>query len=736
MSISYLPAVIKHSIALRAFESGHPSPQIAFTYFDRNTNPQGARYQNVWTGICDWIEQSSPTAATKDELPLFKLATFANNYRSNTTVEKIYGVEGDYDAGLMQPHEAVVRLTTANVIAFIYTSPSHTPEKPKWRVIAPTSQPRNVSERHNLIGRINGILSGVLANESFTDSQSYYIGRLTTGHPVQCFRANGGCYIDAIESVIIGPPKANGMDGRKLLGTDRAPDVQLATIALNSIDPNETDYNEWRNVSFAFRHATTGLDIDDRLIRTIWDAWCDRYTVKPNAPADNEKLWRSATYGTNVGWSYLRHQAIKSGNLIDDQRARMTLGVRSSLPTPTTPEIPQQSIFDQAYNGPLAASAISTALATSIRQHLPIAFDTFKQRMVKRHAMPWDNEPTKKYPALWGDVDDAYLQSWFHHLALKPTMEAVRNAATIAAYRNKFNPVTDYLISLQWDGVPRIGNLFTEYFRATNVEFARIIGAKFLIGMVARAFHPGCKVDTVVILEGEQGKLKSTALNVLAGDEYFSDGLPDIHHKDAADHLQGLWLVEIGELAAVKRSDIADVNRFLTTRIDKFRPSYGRHTIESPRTSVFAATTNADIYLKDPTGARRFWPIAVGSTIDLDGLRRDRDQLFAEAVTRYRQNEQHWLNDDEYEIAMRETSDRQEQHAWHGRVITYLATQADIVYTEHVLSIVLQITIDRQTKSNQMEVATIIRSTKEFKQGRDAQRKRCWRRIALPGRHA
>lgn len=728
MFVPLVASAVKNSIALRAFDSGMP-PQIEFTHFERNNNPFGTRHQHDWSGLCDWIEQGAPTKATKDELPMIKLATFAYNYRSNASVETIYGIECDYDAELMQPHEAVIRLTEHGVIAFVYTSPSHTPEKPRWRVIAPTSKPLNVSERHNLVGRINGILGGVLANESFVDSQSYYIGRLVNGRPIQCFRTNGSHYIDAVQSVIIAPPKANGANGRKPLGTDRAPNFQLAEIALNSLNVN-CYRNEWRDISFAFRHAVTGLVHDDDA-RSVWDAWNAGFS-KPSEPGANDKQWRSADNGTNFGWSYLRHQAIKSGNLTNDQRARITLGTPSpSITTSTTQETQQQSIFDQGYNGPLAASAVSTALATSIRQNLPLAYDTFKQRMVKRHAMPWDNEPTKKYPALWGDVDDAYLQSWFHHLALKPTMEAVRNASTIAAHRNKFNPVTDYLNSLQWDGVSRINDLFLTYFNATNEMFARIVGSKFLISMVARAYDPGCKVDTVVILEGEQGKLKSTALNVLAGDEYFSDGLPDIHHKDAADHLQGLWLVEIGEMAAVKRSDMVDVNRFLTTRIDKFRPSYGRHTIDSPRTSVFAATTNADVYLKDPTGARRFWPIAVGNTIDLDGLRRDRDQLFAEAVTRYRQSEQYWLNDAEYEVAKRETSERQELHPWHNTVIEYLAYR-NIVYIADVLSH-LKIPSDKQTKGYQMEVATIIRTTKQFKKGEDHNHKRCWKRIgAVP----
>ncbi|WP_354136539.1 phage/plasmid primase, P4 family [Bradyrhizobium sp. LB11.1] len=346
MSLHLIASTFKRCLSLSAFDSGQ-MPEICFTYFERNNNPQGTRLQNDWPALCAWIEQSVPTAATKDELPLIKLATFANNYRSNANIEAIYGIECDYDAEVMQPQEAVSRLTAANIIAFIYTTPSHTPEKPRWRVIAPTSQPRSVLERHNLVGRINGILGGVLANESFTDSQSYYVGRLISGHPVQCFRVNGTCYIDTVESVIIALAKANGSGGRKPLGTDCAPDFEQATIALNSLDVN-CNRNEWRDISFAFRHAVTGL-VHDKAARLVWDIWNTGFRG-PNEPDKNDKQWRSADNGTNFGWSYLRQHAIKSGKLTDDQRARLALGSHQQPQAPQPmPVLPSKQIEENAF---------------------------------------------------------------------------------------------------------------------------------------------------------------------------------------------------------------------------------------------------------------------------------------------------------------------------------------------------------------------------------------------------
>lgn len=248
----------------------------------------------------------------------------------------------------------------------------------------------------------------------------------------------------------------------------------------------------------------------------------------------------------------------------------------------------------------------------------------------------------------------------------------VQDGLLMYSDRNRFNSVTDYLNGLHWDGLPRLTEIFTNYFAAENADFARLTGSKFLIGMVARAMKPGCKRDEMPIFEGEQGTKKSTALNILAGDEYFSDGLPDIHDKDALQHLQGMWLIEIGELSALRKSEIEDVKRFVTSRTDKFRPAYGRNVVESPRSSVFAGTTNSETYLKDPTGARRFWPIKCGE-IDLDGLHRDRDQLFAEAVVRWTAGERYWLDGtDEIALARGETDMRQDRDDWHEAVMAFV----------------------------------------------------------------
>lgn len=253
----------------------------------------------------------------------------------------------------------------------------------------------------------------------------------------------------------------------------------------------------------------------------------------------------------------------------------------------------------------------------------------------------------------YGPVLNDGVASRLRHLIYEtfgflPSRDLFEETLDDIALVNRFHPVQEYLECLKWDQWPRVGTWLAHYLGAEHSSYVETIGRCFFIAMVARIYSPGCKQDYMLILEGPQAALKSMACWVIAG-EWFSDGLPDVRDsKDCSQHLQGKWLIEVGELSAMSKAETTTLKAFITRQTERYRPSYGRREVIQPRQCVFVGTTNADCYLKDATGGRRFWPVKCGS-IEVEKLRADRDQLFAEAVHLFKSGEK-WWPDRDFEI--------------------------------------------------------------------------------------
>jgi predicted P-loop ATPase len=292
-----------------------------------------------------------------------------------------------------------------------------------------------------------------------------------------------------------------------------------------------------------------------------------------------------------------------------------------------------------------------------------LAFDDFAQGVVVRQPLQWDSASTT-FPRPWEDADDIRTAEWLQLRGINVAPVVVGRAVGAVARELRIHPVRDWLEGLRWDGTPRIETWTSAYLGADPTAFNHTIGALWLISAVARIYRPGVKADHMLILEGAQGARKSTAIKVLAGEEWFTDELPELGSKDAALHMQGVWIVEIAELDAIGRAEVSRIKAFLTRTTDRFRPPYGRYTVEVPRQCVFAGTVNPDTYLRDETGNRRFWPLRCG-TIDIAALARDRDQLWAEAVHRFRAGAIWWIDDPALLAEAREEQDRRYQSdAW------------------------------------------------------------------------
>lgn len=251
-------------------------------------------------------------------------------------------------------------------------------------------------------------------------------------------------------------------------------------------------------------------------------------------------------------------------------------------------------------------------------------FDTFAVRLQSRWRAPdWREAVEAEATAL-----TAYLQRRFEMPHLK--VRTVEEALTLVGLEQQVDPLRAYVEGLAWDGVPRLDGWLVRHFGVEDTEYARMAGTNWLVGMAARALRPGCQMQNMVLLEGRQGIGKSMGVRALVPDAMFGETTDSIANKDFFVSLSGKWLVEIGELSALRGASEERIKSVISMPSTRYRAPFARDAQDHPRRCVFVGTTNSDVHYSDVTGARRFWPVKCGR-VDVDGIARDRDQLFAEA---------------------------------------------------------------------------------------------------------
>lgn len=288
--------------------------------------------------------------------------------------------------------------------------------------------------------------------------------------------------------------------------------------------------------------------------------------------------------------------------------------------------------------------------------------------------LPWS--PYTKRRA-WEDNDNQGLYWYFEKVYRITGNGKIDGALSLHSAQHMFNDVRNYLESVEWDGVPRLDTLFIDYLGAEDKPYTRAVTRKAFVAAVARAMDPGCKYDTMLILSGPQGIGKSTLLDRMSHG-WFTDNIRTFEGKDASELLQGVWLVEIGELDAFRQTDVSRIKQFLSLRADRFRAAYGRHVKDIPRHCVFFGTTNSSEYLRDRTGNRRFWPVDVGvqphaKNVWTD-LENERDQLWAEAVLRWRLGEPLFLTGELEQEAKAEQEAHREVSSKEGIILDFIET--------------------------------------------------------------
>ncbi len=332
---------------------------------------------------------------------------------------------------------------------------------------------------------------------------------------------------------------------------------------------------------------------------------------------------------------------------------------------------PQTGKFDRSVKNVLLQMSYDPCLSGRIRK------DDFAERLVGLAPLPW--EPRRSAEGLfeWTDEDDAGLRGYIERQLGFRSKDVIDDALIQAALANRFNPVTDYMDSLRWDGQARLDSLFIDYLGAEDCEYTRTVARKMFVAAVARAHVPGTKFDYMAVFCGPQGIGKSTLIFKMAL-RWFTDSIKTFQNKDASELLQGCLIVEFSELEAFDRSDVNAAKSFITRLQDHYRAAYGRRTEKHARRCVFFGTTNDHSYLKDPTGNRRFLPVDclvqprtknVFSEMPQEVI----DQLWAEAVHYWYNGEQLWLSDAMEAEAEKRRERHFEEDPWQGVIMEFLS---------------------------------------------------------------
>lgn len=453
---------------------------------------------------------------------------------------------------------------------------------------------------------------------------------------------------------------------------------------------------------------------------------------------DGSTLLFAAQAGHKFGWWFCSH-AHCSGRRSEDvlaalpaaakDVAKQQLGLpaeydgsreRRSPPPTVTPTTGSTVATEEPWRLSLRYTGAGTLTrdpgnAALLLSNLPewqgvLEYDAFADRI--RWARPAPPLAGFALPTIGDDLQDhhdVYVSHWLARThGLTVSTRATHDALVVAARTTIVHPLRAYLDGLRHDGTPRLARWLHTYLGAADDTYTSAVGTWWMIAGVARAYRAGCQADHVLILEGGQGEGKTETCRVLAGAWYLGH-LPDLQTKDSLQLLQGHWLVEIGELDALKGAAATRIKNFLTQTVDEYRPPYLRTPHKRPRQCIFIGTTNEHAYLRDATGARRFWPVTM-QRLDRDALVRDRDQLWAEAKQALEDGAPWWPSAGLREAITAQQEERYEQDEWEGKIHDYVAPRVDGgVTVAECLGEALKLETREWDRSAQMRVSTALR---------------------------
>lgn len=301
-----------------------------------------------------------------------------------------------------------------------------------------------------------------------------------------------------------------------------------------------------------------------------------------------------------------------------------------------------------------------------------LALNEMEHSIIVSGTLPWNGQTAARQ---WVDNDDAALRYYLEKVYGLTGKDRIFDAVNVVALENKFHPVREYLDRCAWDGVPRVETLLVDYLGAEDTPYTRAVTRKALVAAVARIYRPGCKFDYMLTLRGRQGLGKSALIAKLGG-KWFSDSFTTLQGKDAYEQVLGVWIMEVGELAGMRKAEAETIKLYVSKQVDRFRPAYGRRLQEFPRQCIFIGTTNESQFLRDATGNRRFWVVDTPNepTADLwADLTPDMvARVWAEAVEMFKNGEDLFLPKELEAVAREVQEEYEEENPRAGIIADYL----------------------------------------------------------------
>ena len=629
-----------------------------------------------------------------------------NGSRSDIRHRSILCLDADFADGDLWPDWELVY----GCAAAVYSTHKHTPEKPRLRLVIPLS--RNVDpDEYQAIGRR---VAATLGIDKFDDT-SYQPQRMmfwpsTSRDGSYFFRYCDAPFLDADvalasyhdwrdvtawptssreaeqpkkrASKLTDPLEKGGLVGafcRAYFPIQEA--IEAFVPAYQPCDvPNRYTYTEGSTAAGVviyedgkFSHSFHGTDPTSGQTVNAWDlvrlhlfhtldADC-----APDVPTGSRPSYKAMT-------ELATNDKRTTAQIVADRAAE----AKADLDTPTDKTAPEGENWREKLKitdkGGIAQTIENAVL---ILRHDPeltgcLALNEMEHNIVTRKDLPWRKV---QGPSQWTDADDAALRFYLERTYGISSKDRVFDAVNVVAVENKYHPVRDYLDSCTWDGVPRVETLLVDYLGAEDNAYTRAVTRKALVAAVARIYRPGCKFDYMLTIRGRQGLGKSALIAKLGG-QWFSDTFSTMQGKESYEQVQGVWLMEVGELAGMRKAEAETIKLYISKQVDRFRPAYGRRLQEFPRQCIFIGTTNETQFLRDSTGNRRFWVV---DTPDIpardmwDELTPEVIRLiWGEAVALYKAGESLFLPRDLETIAREVQASYEEENPRAGIVADYL----------------------------------------------------------------